>query len=178
MGLFSSSPNFDSFETLFVDQLEDLYDAEQRLVKALPKMADAAHNRDLRNAFQTHLQQTKNHVSRLQEVFQSIGKKARSKTCEAMKGLITEGEEMINASGDPNVKDAALIAAAQRVEHYEIAGYGCVRTFARQLGHHQAIQLLEQTLEEEKETDRLLNTIAEGHINLKAQVAPAGSTRK
>jgi ferritin-like metal-binding protein YciE len=178
MGLFSSSPNFDSFDTLFVDQLEDLYDAEQRLVKALPKMADASHNRDLRNAFQTHLQQTKNHVSRLEEIFQSIGRKAKSKTCEAMKGLITEGEEMVNASGDSNVKDAALICAAQRVEHYEMAGYGCVRTFAHQLGHQRAVQLLEQTLDEEKEADRILNTIAEGHINVKAQQSRTAAARK
>jgi ferritin-like metal-binding protein YciE len=175
MGLFSSSPKFDSFETLLVDQLQDLYDAEQRLVKALPRMADAAANGDLRTAFQHHLQQTKNQVSRLEQVFQIIGQKAQSKTCEAMRGLITEGEEMVNATGDPNVKDAALIAAAQRVEHYEIAGYGCVRTFAQRLGHQQAAQLLEQTLEEEKDTDRILNQIAERNVNVKAQTSQMGS---
>jgi len=171
MGLFSSSPRLDSLECLFVDQLQDLYDAEQRLVKALPKMATAAHNAELKAAFQQHYQQTQNHVKRLESVFGTLGKKAEAKTCAAMKGLITEGDEMINASGDEDVRDAALIAAAQRVEHYEIAGYGTARTFAQRLGHVQAAGLLQQTLDEEKQTDEILNQIAERSINVKAQMA-------
>src|SRR4051794_5413010 len=113
MGLFSSK-ELDSFETLFVDQLQDMYDAEQRLVKALPLMAQAAHNDTLKKAFQQHLQETQNHVKRLEQVFQTVGQSAKSKTCQAMKGLVEEGQEVIDAKGDPDVKDAALIAAAQR----------------------------------------------------------------
>src|SRR6185437_11125844 len=134
MGLFTSSTALNTFDDLFVEQLQDLYDAEQRLTKALPKMAAAAHSPALKSAFEEHLRQTQNHVTRLEQVFKSIGKSAQSKTCQAMKGLVEEGSEVIGANGDPNVKDAALIAAAQRVEHYEIAGYGTVRTFAQHLG--------------------------------------------
>src|SRR4051812_8664848 len=114
MGLFSSSLTLNSLDDLVVEQLEDLYDAEQRITKALPKMAGAAHSSALKSAFQQHLRETENHGSRLEQAFQMMGKTARSKTCEAMKGLITEGDEVVNASGDPDVKDAALIAAAQR----------------------------------------------------------------
>jgi len=171
MGLFSSSPRLDSMECLLVDQLQDLYDAEQRLVKALPKMAQAAHNPELKAAFQQHFQQTQNHVQRLQSVFGALNKPAESKTCEAMKGLIEEGQEMINAQGDEDVRDAALIAAAQRVEHYEIAAYGSARTFAQRLGNSQAVSLLQQTLDEEKQTDQKLTQIAESSINVKAQMA-------
>jgi ferritin-like metal-binding protein YciE len=167
MGLFSSK-QLDSFETLFVDQLQDLYDAEQRLTKALPKMAEAAHNQALKNAFQQHLRETQNHVNRLERVFQAMGQKAESKTCEAMKGLIQEGQEVIDAKGDPNVKDAALIAAAQRVEHYEIAGYGTARTFAQRLGRQDATQLLQETLNEEGTTDKKLTQLAEQTVNPQA----------
>jgi len=175
MGLFSSSPNFDNLESLLIDQLQDLYDAEQRLCKALPNMESAATNNELKTVFREHLQQTKNHVTRLEQAFKSLGQKAQSKTCEAMKGLISEGEDMINAKGDPDVRDAALIAAAQRVEHYEIAGYGCVRTFAERLGQHQAAQLLQQTLDEEKIADQKLTNIAERSINVKAQTSQMGA---
>jgi len=168
MGLFSSSLALNSFDDLLVEQLEDLYDAEQRLVKALPKMAGAAHNSALKSAFQQHLQETENQVSRLEQVFKTLGKSAKSKTCEAMKGLIAEGEEVISATGDPDVRDAALIAAAQRVEHYEIAGYGSVRTFAQRLGRHDAARLLQQTLDEEGATDKKLTALAEQTINPKA----------
>ena len=168
MGLFSSSMALNSFEDLFVEQLQDLYDAEQRLTKALPKMADAAKSASLKAAFQEHLRQTQNQVTRLEQVFQLLGKTAQSKTCEAMKGLVTEGEEVISATGDADVKDAALIAAAQRVEHYEIAGYGTVRTFAQRLGHQQAAQLLQQTLDEEADTDKKLTALAERSINPRA----------
>src|SRR5437762_13641381 len=167
MGLFSSM-TLNSFDDLIVEQLEDLYDAEQRLVKALPKMAAAAHNSSLKAAFQEHLRQTEGHVSRLEQAFKALGKPAQAKTCEAMKGLIEEGEEVISAKGDPNVKDAALIAAAQRVEHYEIAGYGTVRTFAQRLGRSDAARLLQQTLDEEAATDKKLTTLAEQSINPKA----------
>jgi len=167
MGLFSSK-TLDSLETLFIDQLQDLYDAEQRLVKALPMMAEAAHDSSLKSAFQQHLSETKNHVTRLERVFQSMGRKAEAKTCEAMKGLVAEGEEVLSASGDPDVKDAALIAAAQRVEHYEMAGYGTARTFAQRLGRQDAARLLQETLSEEKATDEKLNRIAEQNVNLQA----------
>jgi len=167
MGLFSSK-QFDSFETLLVDQLQDLYDAEQRITKALPQMEAAAHNADLKAAFRQHLKETENHVKRLEQAFQVIGQKAKSKACAAMKGLIEEGSEVVSAGGDPDVKDAALIAAAQRVEHYEMAAYGCARTFAQRLGHHEAARLLAQTLDEEEATDKKLTQIAESHINIQA----------
>jgi ferritin-like metal-binding protein YciE len=152
-----TSKTFDSLDDLFLDQLADLYDAENRLVDALPKMAEAASNPALRRAFEEHLEQTRTHVQRLESV--------------AMKGLISEGEEMIDAQGDADVRDAALIAAAQRVEHYEIAAYGTVRTFAQHLGYHDAARLLESTLDEESETDRKLTQIAEASVNLQAQFA-------
>jgi len=170
MGLFSSK-TLDSMETLLVDQLQDLYDAEQRLVKALPKMADAAHNQALKSAFQQHLRETQNHVTRLERAFQVMGRKAESKTCAAMKGLIEEGQEVLDAKGDPDVKDAALIAAAQRVEHYEIAGYGTARTFARRLGKQEAVRLLQETLDEEGATDKKLTQLAEPTINVQATKA-------
>lgn len=167
MGLFSGM-QLNSFDDLLVEQLQDLYDAEQRLVKALPKMAEAAHSPALKGAFQEHLRQTDTHVTRLERVFQALGKSPQTKTCEAMKGLIAEGQEAISAKGDPDVKDAALIAAAQRVEHYEIAGYGCVRTFAQQLGKKDAAQILQQTLDEEMTTDKRLTSLAEQNINPRA----------
>ncbi len=167
MGLFSST-RLDSMEDLLVDQMQDLYDAEQRLVKALPQMADAAHDSSLKAAFTQHLHQTQNHVKRLEQAFSLMGRTAESQTCDAMKGLIEEGDEVISASGDNDVKDAALIAAAQRVEHYEMAGYGCVRTYARTLGDEQGAKLLQQTLDEEGMTDKKLTSLAETVINLEA----------
>lgn len=168
MGLFTSSAALNSFDELFVEQLQDLYDAEQRITKALPKMAAAAHNPALRSAFQEHLRQTENQVTRLDKVFQSIGKSPQTKTCEAMKGIIEEGSEIVSSNGDPDVKDAALIAAAQRVEHYEISAYGTARTFAERLGKSEAARLLDETLAEEKDTDKKLNMLAEKAINPKA----------
>ena len=167
MGLFSSM-TLNSLNDLFVVQIEDLYDAEQRLTKALPKMADAATNKQLKSAFQEHLRETEQQVTRLEEVFRIIGASPKSHTCEAMKGLIAEGDEAINAGGDPNVRDAALIAAAQRVEHYEIAGYGTVRTLAHQLGHEEAARILQQTLDEEGAADKKLTKIAESRVNVGA----------
>lgn len=168
MGLFTSH-EFNNLEDLFQQQLGDLYDTEQRLIKALPKMADAAHSSSLKSAFTEHLEQTKNQAHRLENIFRQLGMEPKRETCEAMKGLVSEGEEMIGAKGDSDVKDAALIAAAQRVEHYEMAGYGTARTFAERLGHHQAAQLLQETLDEEKETDSRLTRIAMESVNIKAQ---------
>jgi ferritin-like metal-binding protein YciE len=167
MGLFTSK-RLDSFDDLFVDQLQDLYDAEQRLIKALPNMVDAANNSSLKIAFQQHLRQTENHLTRLEQVFGKMGECAEGKTCQAMKGLVKEAEEVIGAQGDPEVKDAALIAAAQRVEHYEIAGYGCARTFADCLGRHDVACLLQQTLDEEEAADMDLTELAEQQINAEA----------
>jgi ferritin-like metal-binding protein YciE len=170
MGLFSST-QFNSFEDLLVEQIQDLYDAEQRLTKALPKMAAAAHNTALKSAFQQHLTETQGHVSRLEKAFPSLGKSAQSKTCQAMKGLIEEGDEVLSAGGKDEVRDAALIAAAQRVEHYEIAGYGTARTFAQQLGKNEVARLLQETLNEEAATDRKLTQIAEQSVNARATAA-------
>ena len=164
-----TSLKFNNLEDLLIAQLEDVYDAEKRLVSALPKMAEAAHDQELKSAFNQHLRENENHVNRLEQVFQELGREANRETCAAMKGLISEGEEMIDAKGDPDVKDAALIAAAQRVEHYEMAAYGCIRTFARRLGHERIASLLQQTLEEEGNADKKLTNIAERDVNLRAR---------
>jgi ferritin-like metal-binding protein YciE len=170
MGLFSSK-QLDSLETLLFDQLEDLYDAEQRITQALPKMAAAANSPGLKNAFQQHLRETQNQLKRLEQVFQGMGRSAKGRTCQAMKGLIEEGDEIVQAKGDPDVKDAGLIAAAQRVEHYEMAVYGTARTFARRLGQVQAAQLLQETLNEEEATDKKLTQLAEQSVNPQAAMA-------
>jgi ferritin-like metal-binding protein YciE len=153
---------------LFVGQMRDVFDAEKQLVKALPKMAKAATAADLRAAFENHLEETQGHVSRLEHVFTMVGFKPKGKTCEAMEGLIAEAKEIIDMHGDNAVKDAGLIAAAQKVEHYEIAGYGCLHTWAQQLGRHDAAGLLEETLNEEKNGDQKLTHIAEGAVNVNA----------
>ena len=176
MPLFTTT-TFNSFDDLFLIQIEDLYDAEQRLTKALPKMAEAATSGQLKQAFQSHLTETEGHVSRLEQIFREINQEPKRETCEAMKGLIAEGEEMIKAHGDSDIKDAALIAAAQRVEHYEISGYGTARSFAQRLGLTQAANLLEQTLEEEKAADEKLTTIAESSVNVRATGASGVSSR-
>ena len=151
-----------SLDDVLVDQLGDLLDAEKQLVQALPKMASAASDEKLQKAFKEHLSETRDHVSRLEEIFGQLGKQSPSETCKAMQGLVAEGEEIIAAQGDPAAKDAALIAAAQRVEHYEIAGYGTAKTLADQLGHGDAKDLLDQTLDEESQADTLLTKIATG----------------
>jgi len=158
----------ESLRDLYVEQLHDLYSAETQLVKALPKMAKAASNSQLRSAFQEHLSQTEYHVQRLEQIFQKLGAKPKDQTCKGMEGLIKEGSEMIKMRGEPAAIDAGLIAAAQRVEHYEIAGYGCVHTYAQQLGEQQDAQLLQQTLNEEGQTDKKLTQLAEQLINLEA----------
>lgn len=162
-----------TLEDLFVDQLKDLYSAEQQIVKALPKMAKAASSEELRAAFTKHLEQTREHVTRLEQVFDELGIPARAKKCKAMEGLIDEGKEVLDLNAEPPVRDAALIAAAQRVEHYEMAGYGCARTYARELDHQDAAELLQETLDEEGETDKRLTDIAEGVVNVEA-MHPAG----
>jgi ferritin-like metal-binding protein YciE len=152
---------------LYVEELKDLYSAESQLVKALPKMAKASTSEDLRAGFEEHLNQTKEHVVRLEKIFKVLGESPKGKKCEGMKGLIKEGAEMIEEDPAPEELDAGLISAAQRVEHYEIAGYGCVSNYAQLLGEDQAVSLLRQTLEEEKETDEKLTQLA-GRINIEA----------
>jgi len=161
----------DSLQKLYVEELRDLYNAENQLVKALPKMAKHASHQELKQAFEDHLEQTKEHVERLDEIFKRLDEKPTGKTCKAMKGLIEEGSEYLEKDGDESVLDAALIGAAQRVEHYEIAGYGTVRTFANMLGENQAAELLQQTLDEEGETDKLLTELAESVVNVEAPTA-------
>jgi len=159
----------ESLQDLFVDQLKDLYNAENQLIKALPKMAKAASNPELQQAFTTHLEETRQHAERIEQVLDKMGEKAKGKKCKAMEGLLEEGKEMMDEDAEPEVMDAGLIAAAQRVEHYEIAGYGCVRTYAKLLGNEQAAKLLQQTLDEEGNTDKKLTDLAESVINLEAQ---------
>ena len=158
----------ETLQQLFIEQLRDLYDAESRLLKALPKMAKAATHPDLKAAFEQHLAETEGQVERLKQVFKLEDKAARRKTCKAMEGLIAEGEETIEEDAEPAVKDAALIASAQRVEHYEMAGYGTVMAYAKLLNETEALELLGQTLEEEKATDAKLTALAENVINLEA----------
>jgi ferritin-like metal-binding protein YciE len=166
MSLFGTT--FHSFDDLFVSQIEDLYDAEQRILKALPKITDAASSTSLKQALQHHLTETQQQASRLEQIFQQLNRSPKRETCEAMKGLISEGEEMIKADAAPDIKDAAIIAAAQRVEHYEIAGYGTARTFALRLGHADAAALLQATLQEEINADKKLTQIAESSVNVRA----------
>lgn len=166
MGLFSSE--FNSLDDLFLEQLQDIYDAEQRLVDALPKMAEAASSPQLQQAFRSHLQETERQVQRLERVFEIAGHEPKAKTCAAMKGLIAEGDEAIKATGNPDVKDVALICAAQRVEHYEIAAYGCLRTLANRMNSEEAAELLQQTLDEEGKADKMLTQIAESSVNPQA----------
>jgi ferritin-like metal-binding protein YciE len=154
-------------QELWVDELRDLYDAENRLVKALPKMAKNATSEQLRTGFEEHLEQTKEHVERLKEIFESLGEKPTGKKCAGMMGLIKEGEEMMREDFDEEAMDAAIISAAQRVEHYEIAAYGTVRTWAELLGENEASSLLQKTLDEEKETDKRLTELAQ-EINVEA----------
>lgn len=166
MGIFRKELN--TMAELLIDQLADLYDAEQRLLDALEEMADAATSAELKNAFRGHLAETEDHVRRLEQAFTLLGEAPNRETCDAMKGLISEGADVVKARGDAHVRDAALIAAAQRVEHYEIAGYGCCRNFAMRVGAHDVADLLQQTLDEEGAADRKLTSIAESSVNVKA----------
>lgn len=154
-----------TLENLFKDELADMYDAERRIIKALPKLTKAATCPDLKEAFQVHLKQTEGHVKRLEKVFRSCGEKAKGKTCEATVGLLKEGDEIAaDFKGSPAL-NAALIAAAQKVEHYEIASYGCLHTWAKQLGNEEAAELLKDNLDEEKDADTVLNALAFSYLN-------------
>ncbi len=153
-----------NLQDLFIHELRDLYSAEKQLVTALPKMAQQATSADLKDAFNNHLSQTRHHVTRLDEIFSRLGTTGTGKECQAMKGLIKEGEDIMSATGNTDVKDAALIAAAQRVEHYEIAGYGTVRTYAEELGFDDAANLLQKTLDEEGKANKKLTSLAEGGL--------------
>jgi ferritin-like metal-binding protein YciE len=159
-----------SIQDLFVKELQDLYSAENQIAEALPKMAEAASSEDLKAGFREHLKQTQGQIKRLEQIFEQLGNSAEGDTCRGMEGLLEEGEELMDEDADPEVLDAGLIAAAQKVEHYEIASYGTVRTYARLLGMNDAVQLLEQTLSEEKETDAKLTDLAED-INVQADKA-------
>lgn len=167
-----------TLQKLYTDELRDLYNAENQLLKALPKMAKAASSEELKEAFEQHLEQTKGHVKRLEQVFEELDEKPKGKTCRAMKGLIQEGSEILEEDGETSVRDAGIIVAAQKVEHYEIAGYGSVRTFAHLLGQNKAAELLQATLDEESETNEVLNRLAESVINPEAvrETELAGAT--
>ncbi|MGA9883741.1 MAG: ferritin-like domain-containing protein [Candidatus Acidiferrales bacterium] len=158
---------------LYVDELRDLYDAEHRLIKALPKMAKAADSEQLRSGFEHHLEQTKGHAERLEQIFESMGEQAKAKKCKGIEGIVSEGSELLDEDFKGAVKDAAIIASAQRVEHYEIAAYGSVRSFAEQLGETKAASLLQQTLNEEKETDAKLTQMSQ---TINAQAAGGSSS--
>lgn len=167
MGFFTSL-EFNSLQELFEHQLKDLYDAELRIVEALPALVEKAHHPELKQALQHHLEETEVQVERLQEIFAKLGKDPERVKCAAMAGLISEGEEILDATGDDDVLDAALIAAAQRVEHYEIAAYGTARAFAQRLGNSYVAELLQQTLDEEAGADKTLTSIAESSVNVAA----------
>ena len=157
-----------SMEDLFLLTLKDVYHGEKQILRALPKMAKKASSQELRQAFETHREETLGQVERLEQIFEKLGKRARGEPCEAIEGLIEEGKEIMEEVQDPEVLDAGLIAAAQAVEHYEIARYGTLAAWAKQLGQNEIAELLSQTLAEEKKTDELLNRLAEGRINKRA----------
>jgi len=163
-------PKLKTLNDLFIHELKDLYSAEKQLTKALPKMAKAATNETLKEAFENHLQETEEQITRLEEILSELGANTRGPKCEAMEGLIAEGKKAIEEDMEDEIRDAALICAAQRVEHYEIAGYGCARTFAEQLGQEQAVKLLQQSLDEEGATDKKLTEIAMERVNQEAGV--------
>lgn len=169
MGLFS--PTFETLHDLYLNELRDLYSAETQLLDALPKMAEAAASSQLKEAFTGHLKQTEGHVRRLEEIFEALGEEPSGETCKAMQGLIAEGEDYVKASGERDVRDAGLIGAAQRVEHYEMAGYGTTRALAERLGESEAAEKLQATLDEEGEADQKLTAIAEGEVNAEAATA-------
>jgi len=161
----------DSLEKLFVEELKDTYNAEKQLVRALKKLADAASDEELKSAFTDHRAETEEHVTRLEKVFESLDMKPKGKTCKGVQGIVEEGKEMMEEDGEPEVIDAALIAGAQRAEHYEISAYGTLAHYAERLGYSDAAKLLKQTLEEEKAADEKLNRIAKRVVNPKAEAA-------
>jgi ferritin-like metal-binding protein YciE len=166
-----------SLHDLYVDELRDLYDAENQLIKALPKMAEASTSEELREGFEEHLEQTHSHAQRLEQIFERLSEKPKGKKCKGMEGIVKEGNEVLDEDMQEDTKDAAIIGAAQRVEHYEIAGYGTARTHADLLGLDDDARLLEQTLAEEKETDQKLNQLAE-NINVQAEQGADETTRR
>jgi ferritin-like metal-binding protein YciE len=165
--------SLDSLEKLFIDELRDIYNAEKQITRALPRMAKAAESPGLKQAFTTHLKETEGQIQRLERVFRELGQAVRGKKCKGMEGLIEEGKEKLEEEAEPQVLDAALIASAQKVEHYEIAAYGCLRTYAELLGHSEAAKLLQQTLQEEEATDKKLTQLGESGINQAAATASA-----
>jgi ferritin-like metal-binding protein YciE len=167
-----------TLQDLYLEQLHDLLDCEQQLEKALEKMSEKASYTELKNALKAHREQTKGQAQRLEEIFESLGEKPKAQKCKGIRGIIDEGEDMAKASGDSASIDAGLIASAQRAEHYEIAAYGTVATYAGMLGRTQDAQLLRQTLEEEKETDRKLTALAEQLINVDAARAAGREQRE
>jgi len=173
--------SLDTLEKLYISELRDLYSAENQLLKALPKMVKGASSPELKDAFEQHLEQTKKHVQRLEELFEQRDESPKGKTCHAMKGLIEEGSEILKEEGEDTVLDAGIIVAAQKVEHYEIASYGSVRTFANLLGKDEEAKLLQSTLDEEAETNQILTQLAESIVNPEAlsetELAMAGSNR-
>lgn len=158
-----------TLKDLYIHELKDLYSAEKQLTKALPKMARAATNEDLAAGFETHLSETEEHVARLEKILESHEASTRGPKCKGMEGLIKEGQEMIEEDAEDEVRDAGLISAAQRVEHYEMAGYGCARTYAKMLGDEEGAELLQQTLDEESATNQKLTELAESVINVEAE---------
>ncbi len=160
----------ESMQKLYLEELRDVYDAEKQLVQALPKMAKNASHKQLRTAFEEHLAMTQEQVRRLETIFDNLGEKPSGKKCKGMQGLIEEGEEIMKQEGDPDVKDAAMISAAQRVEHYEIAAYGSLRTYANELGLKDHAELLQRTLDEEGNTDKRLTQLATSRVNRDATV--------
>lgn len=162
--------SLENLNDLFEQELKDIYNGESQIIKALPKLARAAQDADLRAAFEDHLEETKVHKQRIEQIFDMLGLPAKGKTCEGMKGIIEEGDEVLDEAGE-SVMDAALIGAAQRVEHYEIASYGCARTYARALGHEEAADLLQETLDEEKAADVKLTELAMTCANRTAKAA-------
>jgi ferritin-like metal-binding protein YciE len=162
------SLKLNTLEDLYIQQLRDLYSTESQIIDALPLMADAATSPELKSAFQQHLEQTRNQMQRLDSIFAKLDVSPRGEKSNAMEGLVSDGNDVIKADGDPAVRDAGLIAAAQRVEHYEIAGYGCARTYANQLGHRDHAEILQEILNEETDTDKRLTQLAERRINLEA----------
>ena len=168
MALFSM--DLDSLKDLFIDELRDLYDAENQITEALPKLIEKAQYPQLKSALQEHLEVTRGQIRRLESIFQRLGEKPSGESCKGMKGLIKEGDDMATRDGSPSVIDAAIISAVQRVEHYEIAGYGTVRTYADLLGEKEFVSLLQQTLDEEKEADKSLTELAKT-INVQARAA-------
>ena len=158
----------EALKKLLQDELEDIYDAEHQLVKALPKMIERSSSPELQQALKQHLTVTQNQIKRLEQVFQTLGEKAKRKPCKGMAGIVAEGSEMLEEDLEESTKDAAIISAAQKVEHYEIASYGTVRTLAQTLGNNEVAELLEETLDEEKEADERLTQIAESAVNSEA----------